>query len=105
MPGAIARLDDLGYRHEGSLGIAGREAFSSPADMPYHHLYVCPPGSDEFARHVAFRDYLRGNAEAAREYASLKKALAIEFRHDRKPYADGKQAFIQDALRQAMQSR
>lgn len=96
---AIARLSRLGYRHEGDLGTAGREAFYPPADMPYHHLYVCPPDSDEFARHIAFRNYLRDHPEAADEYAGLKRALAAEYRNDREAYGRGKRAFIEDILR------
>lgn len=102
---AIARLGNVGYRYEGTLGVPGREAFRPPADLPYHHLYVCHPGSEEFARHVAFRDYLRGNPHAVHEYAELKRALAVKFRHDRTSYGEGKQAFIKDALLRAKRSR
>lgn len=102
---AIARLERLGYRHEGDLGVAGRQAFRPPADMPYHHLYVCVPGCEEFARHVAFRDHLRENAEAARRYAELKKALAAQFREDRQAYGEGKRGFIDAALRGASPER
>ena len=98
----IARLEQLGYRHEGKLGIEGREAFAPPTDMPYHHLYVCVPDSKEFTRHIAFRDYLRTHPEAAREYAELKKHLAAKFLHDRKRYAEGKRTFIETALLRAV---
>src|SRR5271156_1928469 len=48
LPGAIERLARLGYVHQGDLGIPEREAFLTPADVPSHHLYVCPPHSREF---------------------------------------------------------
>ena len=105
MPDAIARLSHLGYRHEGNLGIPGREAFSAPADMPHHHLYVCPPGSEEFGRHIAFRNYLRSHPVAAGEYAALKQALASQVRYDRKAYTNGKHAFVRDVLSRAKENR
>ena len=30
VPAAIAAVEALGYRHEGDLGVAGREAFAGP---------------------------------------------------------------------------
>jgi GrpB-like predicted nucleotidyltransferase (UPF0157 family) len=60
VPLAVERLERAGYRHEGDLGIPGREAFEPPVDAPWHHLYVVTAGSEELRRHLAFRDYLRG---------------------------------------------
>ena len=94
----IARLGTLGYRHEGDLGIAGREAFASPAGAPAHHLYVCTAGSRELARHLAFRDYLRSYPGQASAYAELKRSLAERFRTDRDAYGRGKAEFVEQAL-------
>lgn len=35
---AIESLAAAGWRHQGDLGITGREAFDPPADCGYHHL-------------------------------------------------------------------
>jgi GrpB-like predicted nucleotidyltransferase (UPF0157 family) len=59
LPLAIIRLASSGYEHRGALGICGREAFRPPTDDFPHHLYVCPPDSQEYRRHIAFRDHLR----------------------------------------------
>ncbi|HEY6497445.1 MAG TPA: GrpB family protein, partial [Trebonia sp.] len=72
VPEVIARLGTLGYRHEGDLGITGREAFAGPIGGPAHHLYVCAADGRELARHLALRDYLRTHPEQARAYAELK---------------------------------
>jgi GrpB-like predicted nucleotidyltransferase (UPF0157 family) len=82
---AIERLASLGYLHRGNLGIPEREAFRAPASDPPHHLYVCPPFSAEFGRHLAFRDYLRAHPKEAKVYGDLKIALAERFREDRPP--------------------
>jgi GrpB-like predicted nucleotidyltransferase (UPF0157 family) len=98
LPRVIAGLAALGYQHEGDLGLRGREAFASPEGTPAHHLYVCPAGSPELARHLAFRDYLRGDRGQARAYADLKRGLARQFGADREAYTRGKTAFIERAL-------
>ena len=99
LPLAITRLASGGYQHQGDLGVPGREAFATPPNEIAHHLYVCPPDSREYRRHIAFRDHLRGNPDCARRYAELKRALAQKFRDDRDAYTLGKTAFVREILR------
>jgi GrpB-like predicted nucleotidyltransferase (UPF0157 family) len=101
VPLAIERLEAADYRHEGELGIPGREAFESPAAATPHHLYVLPAGSNELRRHLDFRDYLRAHPGAAADYARLKLGLAARFRNDRKAYTDAKTEFITGAFQGA----
>jgi GrpB-like predicted nucleotidyltransferase (UPF0157 family) len=112
LPSVIHHLFSLGYAHQKDLGVPGREAFArsdevTPNDgrhgvWPEHHLYVCARDSLELARHLAFRDYLRANPEAAWAYAALKQHLAQRYRNDREAYTEGKSAFVEEALRKAM---
>jgi hypothetical protein len=44
----------FGYHHEGDLRVPGREAFTTPAGAPPHHLYVCAVGTPALNRHLAF---------------------------------------------------
>ena len=84
----VAALARIGYVHEGDLGIKGREAFDY-ADKPHlmkHHLYVCAQGSAELLRHIAFRDFLRENPEAAEEYGRIKREAASLFPDDIERY-------------------
>ena len=104
LPEAIKRLAGLGYVHQGDLGIPEREAFLTPAGTPAHHLYVCPPNSRDFKRHVAFRDYLRAHPAEARAYGDLKKALAARFRDDRDAYMAGKDELVKEILARAMRA-
>ena len=69
----VTSLNQIGYHHEGDLGIAGREAFkyTGKEHLKKHHLYVCPQDSPELKRHIAFRDYLRSHPEAVREYSRV----------------------------------
>jgi GrpB-like predicted nucleotidyltransferase (UPF0157 family)/chloramphenicol 3-O-phosphotransferase len=98
VPMAIERLRELGYLYQGDKGIAGREAFLRPPQSPVHHLYVVVAGSKPLADHIEFRDYLRSNPQAAREYGELKRALADEHRNDRHRYTDAKERFISQTL-------
>jgi GrpB-like predicted nucleotidyltransferase (UPF0157 family) len=101
VPAAIAAVEALGYRHEGNLGIEGREAFRWTAKFPEHHLYVCPEGSPAFERHVLVRDYLRTHPGEAREYAELKKRLAKQHHDNRTKYQEAKAAYVDSLLKQA----
>ncbi|MCR5262611.1 MAG: GrpB family protein [Clostridiales bacterium] len=93
----ISKLSEIGYRYEGDLGIAGREAFryDGKACLPEHHLYVCPQDSPELKRHIAFRDYLRSNPEAAKEYGRIKEEGAALYPYDIDRYIEHKTPFIE----------
>jgi len=97
----IERLACLGYAHQGNLGVEGREAFSSPASRPRHHLYLCPSNSLALRNHRAVRDYLRTHPDIADEYGVLKKRLAARFTHDIDSYIDEKTDIILRILRSA----
>ena len=73
----ISKLEIIGYKHKGDLGILGREAFdcideSICSSFHLHHLYVCPSDSPELKRHLAFRNYLRANPERAEWLKEMK---------------------------------
>jgi GrpB-like predicted nucleotidyltransferase (UPF0157 family) len=69
-----------------------------PANSVRHHLYVCPSGSREFQRHLAFRNYLRAHPDDAAAYGELKKSLAVLFRNDWSAYTNAKTEFVEDVL-------
>jgi GrpB-like predicted nucleotidyltransferase (UPF0157 family) len=95
---AIERLRTIGYVHQGDIGIAGREAFTSPPRAEPHHLYVVVAGSSAHADHIDFRDYLRKHPGVVEQYASLKKNLAQQHREDRLSYTNAKHDFISEVL-------
>jgi GrpB-like predicted nucleotidyltransferase (UPF0157 family) len=98
LPEAIRRLEAIGYRARGELGVPGREAFSWPEGEKRHHLYVSPTTSGELRAQVEFRDRLRADPGLAADYVALKRRLAAEFRDDRPAYTDGKTDFITGTL-------
>ncbi|MEZ4417291.1 MAG: GrpB family protein [Gemmatimonadota bacterium] len=95
------RLEGLGYRHQGDLGIPGREAFAEPPGSPRHHLYLCSSDSEALANHLTVRAALRASSSEARAYGELKKALADTFAEDRDAYTAGKTDFLLALLARA----
>ena len=93
----VTALEKIGYHHVGDLGIAAREAFKydGKGHLQKHHLYVCPQDSPELKRHVAFRDYLRSDPEAVREYSRIKEEGAALYPKDIEKYMQHKSPFIE----------
>ena len=93
----VSALGEIGYQHEGNLGIVGREAFKydGKEHLKKHHLYVCPEDSPELRRHIAFRDFLRAHPEAVREYSRIKEEGAKQYPNDIERYIEHKSPFIE----------
>lgn len=63
-----------------------------------YHLHIKPSGDwDE----LYFRDYLRQNPLAARQYEALKLNLLEQFKHNRDAYTDAKSEFVMEHTRKA----
>ena len=94
----VRRLETIGYIHERDLGIKDREAFrySDKPHLQTHHLYVCPKDSEELHRHTAFRDFLRSNPEAVKQYSLVKETAAKLFPDEIDRYMAYKSPCIED---------
>lgn len=95
-------LAEIGYFHEGDLGIAGREAFGY-TDKPHlkkHHLYVCTADSEELHRHIKFRDFLRANPDAAERYGRVKTEAASLYPDDIDMYIEYKSTCVEEIYRE-----
>lgn len=110
IPQVIRKLDNLGYTHEGNLGIENREAFARrDENVPYtkamnrkaeHHLYVCSKKSDALLKHIMFRDILRQQPQLIEAYSNLKKDLAERYKDNREGYTKGKTEFVTAVIRE-----
>lgn len=94
----VGKLGAIGYIHEGNLGIRNREAFkyTNKPHLMKHHLYVCPQDSEELHRHIIFRDFLRQNIEAVKEYSSVKEKAAELYPNDIDQYIAYKSPCIEE---------
>ena len=97
-----AKLAEIGYVHEGDLGIKDREAFKylSKPHLMMHHLYVCPQNSEELHRHITFRDFLRNNSEAVKKYSAIKEKASELFPNDIDKYIEYKAPCIEELYKQ-----
>lgn len=89
----------LGYRRFGEFGVPGRRFFAKGSDEARtYHLHVFQARDPSIGTMLAFRDYLRAHADAAREYGLLKERLAAAFPEDIEAYKAGKAPFIAAVL-------
>lgn len=92
------RLASIGYHHEGDLGILDREAFKyeDKLHLMKHHLYICPIDSQEYRRHLSFRNWLSTHPEDRDAYGALKMKLAKKYPYDIDSYIDEKSPLIEE---------
>jgi len=97
----VSKLETIGYRHAGDQGIKDREVFkySNKPHLQKHHLYVCPQQSEELHRHIIFRDFLRNNPVAVKQYSSVKETAAQLFPNDIDKYMEYKAPCIEELFK------
>ncbi len=98
--GYVAALEQAGYEHRGEKGVPGREFFCRGQPRSYH-LHLVEEDGVLWRDYLAFRDYLRAHAEAARQFADRKRVLAARFPRNREAYMDAKSSHVQEILRLA----
>ena len=102
---AEPRFTDAGYLWLGEFGIAGRRYLRRDAPVSGErlvHLHAFAAGSDEIARHLAFRDYLRAHPDVASAYEAEKRRAAALHPLDSWAYTDEKEAWIKATERRAL---
>jgi len=99
------KLSQIGYTHEGDLGIKDRQAFKyvEKAHLMKHHLYVCPEYSEELKKHIAFRDYLRAHTEDRDWYGEVKALAAKRYPEDIEGYMTAKSPCVVEILSRALE--
>ena len=95
----VDALRQAGYEHRGERVVAGRD--TSGAERLAYHIHLIEYGGPLWGDYLAFRDYLRGHVDAAREFADVKRALAARFSRDREAYMTAKSSHVREILRLA----
>jgi len=86
----------------GEFGISGRRYFRKDIDgIRTFQVHAFQIGSDEIARHLAFRDYLTAHTDEARTYSELKVRLIARYDGNPDDYINGKEEFIKEIDRKA----
>jgi len=103
---AEAGLVALGFVAHGERGIPGRAYYTRGGHAL--HLHVVALESDHWTRHVALRDFLRGDDAARRRYAAAKAAALASAgaesdpRRARAAYQEAKSATVAELERAAL---
>ena len=103
-----AKLEEAGYlyRPEYEAEIPDRRYFVRPAaSQPRVHVHAVVQGGALWLTHLAFRDALRSSPELSREYATLKRQLAAQYREDKAAYTEAKSPFIARVVANALSTR
>jgi D-glycero-beta-D-manno-heptose 1-phosphate adenylyltransferase len=99
-------LHRLGFvyvpKHEAVLPMR-RYFRRGPPGAATHHLHMVERRSQFWEEHLLFRDYLRAHAEAARDYAALKRRLVAIHGTERGAYTEAKGDFIRSIIARARQ--
>ena len=105
-----AEMRKLGYDCRGECldevvpGSPGRYYFSKDKNgKRYCQVHVCHEGHFQIAELIALRDYLREQPDRATEYGELKCHLASEFAQNNVEYMRGKERFIKQLIREAIE--
>jgi GrpB-like predicted nucleotidyltransferase (UPF0157 family) len=100
----VLAFERAGYEHRGERGVPGREFFCKGVPRT-HHLHLVEEDGLLWREYIAFRDYLRGHADTARQFADVKRILAARFARDREAYMRAKSAHVEEILRLARRGR
>ncbi len=83
-----------GYHAKGENGIPGRRYFQKlnpdKSGNHTHHVHVYQKGNPHISDELMFRDYLRIDIEAFREYFEVKKTASNQYRTSPVEYQDAK---------------
>ena len=86
-----AKLQGLGYELRKEYSTPGRLYFviylpDPEQEVRRYHLHLTPSKSEDFKNFIAFRDYLKSDPKAAKEYGKIKEKAALEANHDGEKY-------------------
>ena len=93
----VEGIESLGYEYKGANEVPERHFFGKGTPRTVH-LNVVEYGGYFWTTHLAFRDHLRHDLQAAAEYDQLKRSLARRFADDRESYTNGKLEFANRIL-------
>jgi GrpB-like predicted nucleotidyltransferase (UPF0157 family) len=100
-------MEKLGYIVMGEFGITDRRFFlrDNSDGIRTHHVHIFGINSPQIQRHLNFRDYLIAHPRIAQKYSDLKRDLARKYPQDINGYMDGKDGFIKEIDKKAVQWR
>jgi GrpB-like predicted nucleotidyltransferase (UPF0157 family) len=93
----ILGLREIGYKHRIIKELPDRHYFSK-GEPRTHQIHMYEKGNEYLKRQLAFRDYLRTNESARKEYPKMKEELSKTYATNKLAYADAKTEFVNRVL-------
>jgi|SRR5690625_2699008 len=90
-------LKDIGYSYGGVNILPGRHYFYK-GEPRTHQIHMYQAGNKYLLEQLNFRDYLRSNDNARKEYQELKVQLSKANKHNKHKYAEAKTDFVNSIL-------
>lgn len=98
-------MENLGYSVRGENGIEGRRYFvklsQDDSGNHTHHIHIYQKGNRHISDELMFRDYLRIDNEAFKEYERVKIAASLNFHHSPEEYVNAKYDCIMSIMAKA----
>ena len=98
-------MEGHGYSVRGENEIEGRRYFvkftPDNSGNHTHHIHIYQKGNPHISDELMFRDYLKIDNEALKEYERVKIAAALKFRFSPKEYVDAKCDCIMSIMNKA----
>jgi len=94
----ISPLESLGYVYRGTNILPERHYFNK-GEPRTHQIHMYETGSKYLAEQLQFRDYLRNNDHARKEYQELKTRLSQTNKYNKHQYAEEKSQFVHSILK------
>ncbi|MEE6451444.1 GrpB family protein [Gottfriedia acidiceleris] len=100
------QLAEIGYEGLGEFGLPGRRYFRKGGENRTHQMHMYQFDNEkEIERHIAVPAYLSAHEDVMKAYGELKARLAEKFPKDIYGYMDGKDAFVKEIERKAIEWR
>lgn len=100
------QLAEIGYEGLGEFGLHGRRYFRKGGENRTHQMHIYQFDNEkEIERHLAVPAYLNTHEDEMKAYGELKAQLAEKFPNDIYGYMDGKDAFVKEIERKAIEWR
>ncbi|MFD2629947.1 GrpB family protein [Oceanobacillus kapialis] len=93
----VSHLESLGYAYRGTNILPERHYFNK-GEPRTHQIHMYEKGSRFLMEQLMFRDYLRNNQDAKRDYEELKIQLSNANKHNKHKYAEEKTEFVRSVL-------
>ncbi|XRG78420.1 GrpB family protein [Rossellomorea sp. GAMAL-10_SWC] len=100
------QLAEIGYEGLGEFGLPRRRYFRKGGENRTHQMHMYQFDNEkEIERHLAVPAFLRVHEDEMKAYGELKAQLAEKFPNDIYGYMDGKDAFVKEIERKAIEWR